>query len=253
MHLRVEVLGCWAPYPRPEEACSGYLVTVGETRILLDCGHGVFGRLAGVTDFRTLSAVFISHFHPDHCADLPALRHAVKGALKDGRRRDRLAVYAPGKPEEDFARLASWDDAFAVCRLEDCTGGTITVGPVRVTWAPGEHPVPSFALSCSAGGRRLVYTGDTAFREEMVAFAAGADLLLAEASGLEKDMDYVRGTHMTASQAGELARRAQAGRLSLTHLYPEYDVARLKAEAARALGREVLATGEVRIYDLEEV
>jgi len=251
--LRVEILGCWAPYPRPDEACSGYLVSAGGTRILLDCGHGVFGRLAGLVDFRILTAVFVSHFHPDHCADLPALRHAVRGTLKDGSRDVRLPVYAPGAPAEDYARLASWDDAFEVRRLEDMAGGESVIGRVTVAWAPGEHSLPSYAFSCSAGGRRLVYTGDTALKEEIVAFAAGADLLLAEASGLEKDLDYVRGVHMTAGQAGEMARRARVRRLSLTHLYPEYDVGRLKAEAARALGRDVFAAAEVRTYDLEEV
>ncbi|MDI6907680.1 MAG: MBL fold metallo-hydrolase [Thermoanaerobacterales bacterium] len=251
--MRIEVLGCWAPYPRPDEACSGYLVSAGETRILLDCGHSVFGRLARVTDFRRLTAVFVSHFHPDHCADLPALRHAIKGALKDGSRSGRLPVYAPGAPAEDYSRLASWDDAFEVRRLEDMAGGELTVGAVRVAWVPGEHPLPGYALSCSAGGRRLVYTGDTAFREEIVAFAAGADLLLAEASGLEKDLEFLQGAHMTAAQAGETARRAQVRWLSLTHIYPEYDVGRLKAEAARALGREALAASEVRIYELEEI
>ena len=42
--MRLTALGVYGPFPRAGSACSGYVVETGETRILLDCGSGVFSR-----------------------------------------------------------------------------------------------------------------------------------------------------------------------------------------------------------------
>src|SRR5207247_1566557 len=83
------------------------------------------------------------------------------------------------------------------------------------------HPVPhtpeSVALSLTAPEGRLVYTGDTGPSKELARWAAGADLLLAECS-LPKEM--ATDMHLTPEQAGDLARKAGARHLVLTHFYP---------------------------------
>ena len=54
--------------------------------------------------------------------------------------------------------------------------------------------------------------------------AKGADLLLAEAGFLQKDMDLAdrecRGVHMTAERTGQLAAQAGARALVATHIQP---------------------------------
>ncbi|MEW6727188.1 MAG: MBL fold metallo-hydrolase [Bacillota bacterium] len=251
--MLLNVLGCWGPYPAAGAAASGYLLRSGDTKILVDLGHGAFGVLSGLIDFRELDAVFISHYHPDHCADLPALRQAIKGALKDGSRtKGLLPLYVPDQPQPDFERIQICADTFIIHPYSTIRAGKVDVGPVRVEWMPVRHAMPSMALAFQAGGRRLVYTADTAFMEELVDFARGADLLLAEASGLDKDIEFVMDNHMTARQAGELGRRSEVRWLSLTHLFPEYDVNDLKTQAGEAFGREVLTAAEVQVYDLEE-
>ncbi|MGI6435034.1 MAG: hypothetical protein ACOX0F_06725 [Syntrophomonadaceae bacterium] len=39
--MEMQVVGCWAPYPKTGQACSGYLIRQGQTTCLADCGHGV--------------------------------------------------------------------------------------------------------------------------------------------------------------------------------------------------------------------
>ncbi|WP_299262900.1 ribonuclease Z [Halorientalis sp.] len=72
-------------------------------------------------------------------------------------------------------------------------------------------------------GRRLVYTGDTAPAESVVEAAADADLLIHDATFAEDRRERARQTgHSTVKQAAEIANRAAAKRLALTHVSTRY-------------------------------
>jgi len=76
---------------------------------------------------------------------------------------------------------------------------------------------------------RLVYTGDTGPSEALGDWARGCDLLVAECSLPEA---MALDVHLTPRQAGELARRAGAKRLVLTHLYPPVEAVDIAGEIA---------------------
>ncbi len=252
--MNVTVLGCWAPYPRAGGACSGYLLRDGETLVLLEAGNGSFSRLAGLVDFRTLSAVVVSHFHLDHCADLFCLRHALKGARRDGSRSEPLALFVPGEPRDEFERLARDDEAFAVRTIESLPRkgerGVAAAGSLEIEFLPTRHSLPGYGVAVSGAGGRFVYSGDTAHFPELAGYWEGAGLLLCEATGLARDAAQLKAVHLTSVQAGELARASRASRLVLTHFWPEYDPAALAAEAADAFGGPVLAAHEGETYGL---
>ena len=74
------------------------------------------------------------------------------------------------------------------------------------------HPVECHALRLTAGGRTLVYTGDTGPSERVTELARGADVLLAEAAH-PPGQDQPAGLHLTGREAGEHATAAGVGRL----------------------------------------
>jgi ribonuclease BN (tRNA processing enzyme) len=105
------------------------------------------------------------------------------------------------------------------------------------------------AYSVEAGGRRIVYTGDTGPDAALGAWANGCDLLLAECS-LPETMAIA--THLTPHQCGALGAAARPGVLALTHFYPPVEAVDIRGEVAtRFDGRVVLATDGWSL-DLEE-
>ncbi|HEX5042934.1 MAG TPA: MBL fold metallo-hydrolase [Candidatus Polarisedimenticolaceae bacterium] len=129
--------------------------------------------------------------------------------------------------------------------------------------APGDEPVDaaeaggrlrrfrrdalSEALILRRPGQRLAYVTDVRFTPENVArilpLAAGVDLFVCEAAFLESDAALAaERSHLTARQAGFLAREAGAKRLAPFHLSPRYKgrEQEILDEAAEAFGGPVL-------------
>lgn len=96
-------------------------------------------------------------------------------------------------------------------------------------------------------GQRVAYVTDVTRTESnfdrIVALSQGVDLLVCETAFLHADVGLARARkHLTARDAGEIARAAGAQRLAPFHLSPRYQgrEAELLAEAADAFGGPVL-------------
>ena len=76
--MRLTVLGGCGAWPEAGQACSGFLVEHDGFRLVVDLGYATVPRLLERAAPGQVDAVFISHGHPDHCADLnPLLRARV--------------------------------------------------------------------------------------------------------------------------------------------------------------------------------
>jgi ribonuclease Z len=121
--------------------------------------------------------------------------------------------------------------------------------PVRVPVRTGDRvslrtlPLSKIAAAAvmETPGERLAYVTDirrTPGNERRVLeLARGADHLFCEAAFLERDADHAeRKHHLTARQAGELARLAGARQLTIFHFSPKYEGEEglLREEAAAA-------------------
>jgi ribonuclease BN (tRNA processing enzyme) len=119
--IRWTTLGS-APYPKANEPCSGYLLQGGGANVLVDVGGGVLGPLQHLMNLDDLHAVWISHMHADHFADMPLLYYAFAYAEKPMRKIPVLAPPGWAKRVEDFVRSATdhhMSTFFQVVELKD--------------------------------------------------------------------------------------------------------------------------------------
>jgi ribonuclease BN (tRNA processing enzyme) len=243
--VKLTIVGCSGSVPGPVSAASSYLVEHDGFRLLLDLGSGAFGALQRHLDPAEVDAVVLSHLHADHCLDLTAMvvhrRYAMESVPP------RIPVLGPGGTHD---RLALAYDPAARNGLRDLfefaavTPGTRELGPFRLRFERVNHPVETHAVRLEAGGRALAYSGDTGISDGLVAAAAGADVLLCEAS-FPGDRPHPPDLHLTGQEAGDHAAKAGVGRLLVTHVPPWTDAALIGAEAAAAFGgpTELVAAG----------
>ncbi len=101
----------------------------------------------------------------------------------------------------------------------------------------GRKVAPGDVVGAPRPGRTIVITGDTRPCAETIAAAAGADLLVHEATFGREEAERARQTgHSTAAEAARVAREAGVHRLVLTHFSPRY------ADDPRLLEREARRT-----------
>jgi ribonuclease BN (tRNA processing enzyme) len=248
--MRLTVLGSAASYAGQGQACAGYLIEGGGARVLFDCGNGVLAKLARVLDPLTVDAVFITHGHPDHFVDLYALqsllRYAPEGPAPS------LPLWVPNGLFERMQALLSdrgRTELYEAFRCSELTAGeSVRIRDLTVTPCPVEHTPPTFALVAEADGVRLCYTADTAPTADVLAAARGADLLLAEATLPEAYAG--RAPHLTAGQAGALARDADVSALVLTHVWPSNDRSAMVVQAAAEFDGPVSVASEYAMYEV---
>lgn len=253
--MRLITLGTAAAgVPRSGDSGSGALLEHGSTRILIDVGGGVLGALVGHAPLGTLSAVYLSHLHHDHVADLYPL------ALWARFTRNKLRVFGPNGTRtllyRWFSLFASDPDpyvqALEITEYEEWT--VYTVGDIKLMPCPVEHNVACFALRAEAGGKRFVFSGDTRAGALLEEAALDADLLLSEATYQDlpegREPEKSRDHHMTAREAGLVAKKARAKQLVLTHLKFDLDPEATRKQAEAGYGAPVEIASPGSIYEI---
>lgn len=219
--MKLTVLGSGTCVPSAQRCSPGYYLETNDTTLLVDCGSGVLRQLdrAG-KDFSALDAVFITHAHPDHIADLLPLIHALVAA-------PGLTIKKPvpvfGPPE-----IGTFIDAcvFSLMkRIETLpvmfneAGDKIDINDLFVFSSKTLHSENSFAYRFEQGERSVVLTGDSDYERSLVEFSMKATLLIADCSF--PDEEKVAG-HMTPRECGRLAKEAGVRTLILSHIYPSH-------------------------------
>ncbi|MDH3306558.1 MAG: MBL fold metallo-hydrolase [Acidimicrobiia bacterium] len=247
--MRLTVLGCNGTYPTPGRPASGYLVETDHARIWMDAGSGTFAALQDVIPADSIDAIILTHEHSDHCLDIFGFAYARRYGSPDlpavptfapSAVRDRLKAFIGREGSAVFEALEFRPvDGLSVVEFDDLT----------VSFCPTNHPVPTVAVRVRHGDQIYGYTSDTGVDPDLVGFFEDADALLIEASYQGHPSAKPWPHHLTATEAGSLARLAGVRRPILTHLWPTLDPRVSAAEAATGYGGEVEVAGPGMIIE----
>lgn len=208
--MRLTVIGSSPAWPNPGSAHSGYLLQADGSRVLLDCGPGVLGRLREEAIWPDVDAIAITHFHLDHWGDL--VPWAFGGLFGAGREVDPPELWLPHGGRETLHGLDPVLYANAILELFDVheyeeETPFSAAGFDLVAYRMLHYALESYGLRVSDGDRTLAYSADSAPCDGLVELARDADLFLCEAT-LAQPEQGIRG-HLTADEA--LVAHASSG------------------------------------------
>ncbi len=243
--MKMFILGSGTAIPMTDHGSPSVAVFVGPFPILFDMGPGTLGRLArlGIGPEK-IGSIFLTHFHPDHTADLIHFLFACRNP-KILKKRAPFLISGPSGLRKFISAL---QDAYPewlnfppeIMRIEELPDSEATkrnLGHYRIMTAPTRHTLNSLAYRIEdTAGKSAVISGDTGYSDPVIRLAKAADLLILEAAF--PDDQPVEG-HLTPSLAGRMAHLAGVKRLVLTHFYPECLKTDIAAQCRKTWGGEL--------------
>ncbi len=204
--MRLTILGCGDAFSGGGRLPSCYLVEMGGTTFLMDCGPAVLAALkrAGrsTNDFQF---IVISHLHGDHFGGLPFL---LIDAIYPAQRAAPLTLIGPPGLEARFRlacevfypRVLDAPHPFPISFIELDDDGAheieglpgIAITPYEVNHFSGS---PSYALRFETKDKVFAFSGDAGWSENVVEVGRNADLYLLECYQFDLELpmhlDYV--------------------------------------------------------------
>ena len=228
--MRVVILGAGTAIPAARCSPAGIYVRTAREHLLLDAGPGTAQRLhaAGASLF-DLDRIFLTHYHLDHCLDLASFLFALR--IPQPARTKPLAVYGPPGLKRLYRFLTKafpgWLDPRTYrLILKELRETTVKLNGLTVSTRWMNHSTQALGYRLEAGGKRLAYSGDTDTCEAIAELGRDTHALILECS--HPDERKVPG-HLTPTECGWIAHRANCRHLVLTHFYPVfrgYDIRR---------------------------
>lgn len=256
--LTVTVLGSSASTLTKARRNSSFLVEKAGKYLMVDTPPMVAKNLTDLgIPIQDLMGVIVTHDHVDHCLGLPALVHNFLFQEKV------LPVYAPAQTIDTLQQLLS------VLRLSKegqlfrtdfyPLKQNVRIRPsgfcgVELRAHPTLHSRETMAVAIidQGLGKKAVFTSDTGFCLTLADFAAEAELLVHDCSGLHKFQSFFGNYHSSSRQAGLIAFRARAKHLLLTHLNADYYPSEkaLVQEGKEVFAGKISVAKEGQVYSL---
>lgn len=214
------------------------MISSEKYHIILDAGNGIYKADSYIRDIKHDKPVylFLSHFHLDHIEGLHILN---KFRFSQG-----LHIYGQKGTKKILDTIINRPFTVPLNELPfPVEVHELSEGPYKIPF-PIEcrfllHASPCIGYRIEIDGKIIAYCPDTGICENAVKLAEDADLLIAECSHKpgENNPEW---PHLNPKDAVEIARRAKAKRLALTH----FDAGRYTTIEERLEAAETVETAE---------
>lgn len=234
--MQITLLGSGSSVPQSSRSSSGAFVWSREDRndsssaleygILVDPSAGSTQRLVQAGFSPTdVTAVLLTHYHPDHVGDLIPLLFSCLNPRFD--RKSWPEVLGPadvtGFYEQLRAPFSRWipgSSDIVVRSIDGKSPDGDAHRSVRIDALPVPHSPVSLAYRLTeASGRSVVFSGDTEWTPDLGPFARGCNVFFLECTTPDQPISG----HLDLAGAIRVAEQANAERTVLVHLNPEWD------------------------------
>jgi len=220
--MKLHILGCGDAFGSGGRNQSGYLVEASDRMFLLDCGPTslLAMKRAGI-DPRRLDAIILSHLHGDHFGGIPFFFIEF---LYQQPKDKPLTIAGPPGTETKVRQLFQlmYGNGNNDKEIPPTCFETLYPGQPALIDGIEVHPYPvphqtheiSLGLKVVYEGKKLLFSGDSAWTESFIDQARGVDLFLCECSFY----DVQPGMHVNYQVLRANLSRLECKQLVLTHL-----------------------------------
>ena len=240
--MQLYVLGSGTCIPTVERGPSGLALALDGHLIFFDGGGGSLRQMVKVgLDYRRVDFLCLTHFHPDHVSDFVPFLFAMNYTV-DFIRLLPLHIIGPPGLENFYSQLRDLFGQWIASKTyhlyrHQATEDRLDFSDFAIETLPMLHSDSSIGFRVEAGGKSLVYSGDTDYCENIVRLGKSADLLILECSFPD---ERKTAGHLTPAIAGRIAREASCKRLLLTHFYPVFQGHDILKESRKEFSGEIL-------------
>jgi len=242
--FRVTLLGTGVPIPSPDRFGPCTLVEAGEQKFLIDAGRGATIRLFQLKiPIGRIDVQFLTHYHSDHTSGIPDVWLTGWLSSHFGRRESPYRVIGPIGARELMQNLERAYASDIKIRLADeklplsgiatdvtefdRDGVVYEKNGVKVIAFEVDHGdviKPCYGYRFEYGGRVAVFSSDTRYNQNVIAYGAGADLLVHEVASARPELmnelyiQRIIAHHSTPREAGRVFAQTKPKLAAFTHI-----------------------------------
>ena len=229
--VQVQILGSGGPGPSAGRASAGYVVWIdGVGRIMVDAGSGTKDQFhAAGASLEDIELLALSHFDPDHSAELPAiLWPAGSQARLSGPTGDDSFPSVSDFLERLFGQNGAFPALAARAQFDVLTVDTAGRDVVEV-WKTDDvvvrgigvpHAnVPTIGYRVDVGDASIAFSSDQNGSDpSFIEFIQDVDVLVVHMTVGEDESGFGADLHAKPSVWGQMATQGEVGRVLVSHI-----------------------------------
>ncbi|HOO48421.1 MAG: MBL fold metallo-hydrolase [Saccharofermentanaceae bacterium] len=229
--MKITLIGTSGGYQSSSRACTSYLIQEEGKNIVVDLGPGSLANLQKYIKICEIDAIFLTHYHYDHCSDLLPLIYAVSMQKSSGYQIKPITLYCQNI-DSSLSRLICESGSFIPIYIDSTS--IIDAFGLMVSFAYTKHAIPCLSMRFAGkDGKVFSFTGDCAYGcDEIGPIIDGSDLAIFDCGELDSSTALIK-NHMTPSNCFQLCKNHNVRKAILSHIIPHYDIETYEYEASQ--------------------
>ncbi len=226
--MRIIFLGTGTGVPEKNNFPSSVLIETQNKKLIFDFGEGLMkSLLKKKISIKDIDALFLTHFHIDHISGILPLLFAFRypGDL----RKKEFYIFGPYGTKKLFEKIFKIfkeqikPESYKLFVKELKPDRTFYFKKIKIKTFKTKHKSESIGYIIYEGDKRVIYTGDTDYKEGYKKIFKDSELVITECS-LPFDVEG----HMSPDKIIKLFKDVNIEKIFLIHLYPVFNKNKLR-------------------------